>query len=307
MPKTSKREETRRAARVARLHTTQAPVIENKKEPVSRRDPGYIAPKRGLSRYPWGATILVILVIALAGYVLYYYHLGPFKQPVTPIKTVAKAHTTPTVTVLTPTPVASYASSPCLKLTKQLTDTAPAPTTAQFNAIKHTYSAAPAMSINTGRIYCAGINTDRGLIVVELDPKIAPITVNNFVFLAQHQFYNGDKFHRVVPSFIIQSGDPTGTGTGGPGYKFKDEKVQGNYTAGCLAMANSGANTNGSQFFICTANDTSKLAKSYNLFGHVVLGLNIAQAITGPGDTTASKSITPDVINHIVVVEAPAS
>lgn len=306
MPKTSKREETRRAARVARLHTTQAPVIE-KKEPVSRRDPSYKAPKRGLSRYPWGATILVLLVIGLTVYILYYYHAGPFKQPATNKTPIVKAHTTPTVTVLTPTPVASAASSPCMKLTKQLTDTAPAPTTAQFNAIKHTYSAAPAMSINTSRIYCAGINTDRGLIVVELDPKIAPTTVNNFVYLAQQHFYDGDKFHRVVPGFIIQSGDPTGTGTGGPGYKFKDEKVQGNYTAGCLAMANSGPNSNGSQFFICTANDSSKLGKSYNLFGHVVLGLNIAQAIQGPGDTTASKNITPDVINHIVVVEAPAS
>lgn len=306
MPKTTKREETRRAARVARLHTTQAPVTEKKESP-SRRDPSYKAPKRGLSRYPWGAAILVLLVIGLTIYILYYYHAGPFRQPVTPAKPVTKVHVTPTVTVLTPTPVAQYASSPCLKLTSQITDTAPAPTTAQFNATKHTYSAAPAMSINTNRIYCAGINTNRGLIVVELDPKIAPITVNNFVFLAEHHFYDGDKFHRVVPSFIIQSGDPTGTGTGGPGYKFKDEKVQGNYTAGCLAMANSGANTNGSQFFICTADDSSKLTKSYNLFGHVVLGLNVAQAITGPGDSSSSKNITPDVINHIVVVEAPTS
>jgi len=306
MPKTTKREETKRAARIARYHATQPPVIE-KKEPVSRRDPSYIAPKRGVSRYPWGTTLLVLLVIGLATYVIYYYHVGPFALPPTHARVAVKAKATPTISVLTPTPVPSAASSPCLKLTKQLTDTAPAPTTAQFNAIQHTYSKAPAMSINTSRIYCAGINTDRGLIVVELDPKIAPITVNNFVFLAQHHFYDGDKFHRVVPGFIIQSGDPTGTGTGGPGYKFKDEPVKGSYTAGCLAMANSGPNTNGSQFFICTANDTSKLAKSYNLFGHVVLGLNVAQAITGPGDTAASKNITPDVINHIIVVEAPAS
>lgn len=304
MPKTTKREETRRAARVARLHTTQAAPPE-KKEPVNRRDPSYRAPKRGLSRYPWGATILVLLIIGLTTYVLYYYHAGPFRQP--PPKTIAKAHATPTRTVLTPTPVAQYASSPCLALTDQIADTAAAPTTAQFNAIKHTYSAAPAMSIDTNRIYCAGINTNRGLIVVELDPKIAPITVNNFVFLAEHHFYDGDKFHRVVPGFIIQSGDPTGTGTGGPGYKFKDEKVQGNYTVGCLAMANSGANTNGSQFFICTANDTSKLAKSYNLFGHVVLGQNVADAIEGPGDATSSKNITPDIIKHIIIVEAPPS
>ncbi|HAT44134.1 MAG TPA: peptidylprolyl isomerase, partial [Ktedonobacter sp.] len=91
----------------------------------------------------------------------------------------------------------------------------------------------------------------------------------------------------------------------GPGYKFKDEPVLANYTAGCLAMANSGPNTNGSQFFICTADDTKALQKSYNLFGHVVQGLNVALKIQGPGDNASSKNIKPDVINHIVVVAAP--
>jgi peptidylprolyl isomerase len=305
MPKTNKRTETKRAARIARAHATELPPTAQK--PVERRSPGYQPPKRGLARYPYGSTILVLLIIGLATYVLYYYHVGPFALP--PVKaktqhsTVIKAKTTPTVSIPTPTP--STTPSPCLKLTKQLTDTAPAPTKAQFNQIQHTYSKAPAMSINTNAIYCAGINTNIGLIVVELDPKLAPITVNNFVFLAEHHFYDGDIFHRVVPGFIIQSGDPTGTGTGGPGYKFNDEPVLGNYTEGCLAMANSGPNTNGSQFFICTANDTAKLAKSYNLFGHVVLGMNVATKIQGPGDTPQSKSIKPDVINHIIVQQAP--
>ena len=140
---------------------------------------------------------------------------------------------------------------------------------------------------------------------MELDPRLAPKTVNNFVFLAQHHFYDGLKFHRVVPKFIIQSGDPLGTGSGGPGYKFNDEPVLANYTAGCLAMANSGTNTNGSQFFICTADDTKALQKSYNLFGHIVQGLNVAQKIQGPGDDASSKNIKPDVINHVIVVAAP--
>jgi len=160
------------------------------------------------------------------------------------------------------------------------------------------------MAINPKKIYCAGINTNRGLIVLELDPQLAPNTVNNFVFLAQHHFYDGLTFHRVVPNFIIQTGDPKGNGTGGPGYKFKDEPVKGNYTVGCVAMANSGPNTNGSQFFICTANDTTNLQKSYNLFGHVVSGLNVAQKIQGPGDAANSKNITPDIITHLIVVEA---
>jgi peptidylprolyl isomerase len=305
MPKTTKRTETKRAARIAKAHMTELPPIPPKSN--DRRTAGYQPPKRGLARYPWGSTILVVIIVLLVGYVLYYYHIGPFTKP--PVKVqhhvTIKAKTTPTVSIPTPTPATT--PSPCLKLTKQLTDTAPAPTATQFNQIQHTYSSAPAMSINTNDIYCAGINTNKGLIVVELDPKLAPVTVNNFVFLAEHHFYDGDKFHRVVPGFIIQSGDPTGTGTGGPGYKFNDEPVLANYTAGCLAMANSGPNTNGSQFFICTANDTSKLAKSYNLFGHVVSGMNVATSIQGPGDTTQSKSIKPDVINHIIVLQAPAS
>ncbi len=161
------------------------------------------------------------------------------------------------------------------------------------------------MVINTKKVYCAGINTNRGLIVLELDPKLAPNTVNNFVFLAQQHFYDGLTFHRVVPHVIIQTGSPTGTSQGGPGYKFNDEPVKGNYTAGMVAMANAGPNTNGSQFFICTADDSKTFKKLYNLFGHVVQGLNLAQAIQGPGDTPAPKSVKADVITHLIVVVAP--
>src|SRR5205085_412243 len=160
----------------------------------------------------------------------------------------------------------------------------------------------------TNKLYCAGINTNRGLIVLQLNPKLAPVTVNNFVFLAQHQFYDGLVFHRVIQTgsgiHIIQTGDPLGNGTGGPGYKFNDEPVKGNYTQGCVAMANSGANTNGSQFFICTADDTKALQKSYNLFGHVVQGMDVALKIQGPGDDSSTKNIKPDVINHVIVVAA---
>ncbi|HLG79049.1 MAG TPA: peptidylprolyl isomerase, partial [Ktedonobacteraceae bacterium] len=207
---------------------------------------------------------------------------------------------------VTATP-AVLTSSPCnaSSVVKQLTDTSPAPTTADFNAIQHNYTKAPAMSIDTNKLYCVGLNTNRGLIVLELDPKDAPNTVNNFVYLAQHKFYDGLKFHRVVPGFVIQTGSPDGSGNGGPGYKFKDEPVKGNYTAGCVAMANSGPNTNGSQFFICTADDSSKLtSKSYNLFGHVTMGLNIAQKIQGPNPqgSAAEQKIVPDIIRHVVVV-----
>jgi cyclophilin family peptidyl-prolyl cis-trans isomerase len=150
----------------------------------------------------------------------------------------------------------------------------------------HKYSAAPATQIDATKLYLATIVTPKGSIVLCLQPSIAPKTVNNFVVLARNHFYDGLKFHRVVPSFVIQGGDPAGTGAGGPGYAFADEPVQGNYTTGCVAMANAGPNTNGSQFFVCIADDT-QLPKQYNLFGSVNSGVDVAQKIQ-QGDTMTS-------------------
>ncbi len=116
------------------------------------------------------------------------------------------------------------------------------------------------------------IETNRGPIVADLDPQLAANTVNNFVGLARQGYYDGLTFHRVVPDFVIQGGCPEGTGTGGPGYKFRDEPVQGEYTLGAMAMANAGPNTNGSQFFITIDDCTRKLSKDYNLFGYVDRG-----------------------------------
>src|SRR5882762_2369625 len=134
----------------------------------------------------------------------------------------------------------------------------------------------PAMQIDEDTIYQDTIETDRGPIVMELDPKLAPNTVNHFVALARDGFYNGLTFHRVVPDFVIQGGDPEGSGRGGPGYKWDDEPVKGEYTLGAVAMANAGKNTNGSQFFICIDDCTSKLAPSFNLFGYVTDGMDVA-------------------------------
>jgi cyclophilin family peptidyl-prolyl cis-trans isomerase len=293
MPKTSKREVTKREERIAKAHATPLPPGQDRQPKQQQKGVGYKAPKRGLTRYPW-AIALSILVIASSIFALSYFHVGPFAKAKP--KAVVKPTTTANLTLPNP--------SPCLTMVKQLTSTSPAPTTAAFNKIQHTYKAAPPNIIDTSKYYCAGINTNRGLIVLELDPQYAPNTVNNFVYLADAQFYDGMVFHRVVPGFIIQTGDPTGTGTGGPGYKFNDEPVKGKYTKGCVAMANSGPNTNGSQFFICTGDDTAKLQKSYNLFGRVVLGTDVAQKIQGPGDDTASKNIKPDQIYHVIVLPA---
>jgi len=122
-----------------------------------------------------------------------------------------------------------------------------------------------------------------GEIRLEFYPADAPKTVENFVALAKKGFYDGLTFHRVVPDFVVQGGCPQGTGTGGPGYKFADEPVKGEYTLGAVAMANAGPDTNGSQFFICIDDCTRKLTPNYNLFGHVVEGIDVAQA-TQVGD-----------------------
>ena len=147
------------------------------------------------------------------------------------------------------------------------------------------------MQIDENTIYQIAIETDRGTITMELDPQLAPNSVNHFVSLARDGFYNGLTFHRVVPDFVVQGGDPEGTGRGGPGYKWNDEPVKGEYTLGAVAMANAGPNTNGSQFFICIDDCRRKLDKAYNLFGYVIDGIDVAQSIE-QGDVMKSVAVT---------------
>ncbi len=154
----------------------------------------------------------------------------------------------------------------------------------------HVYSAAPPMQIDTTKLYRVTIATARGPIVLCLQPDLAPLTVNNFVVLARNHFYDGLKFHRVVAGFVVQGGDPQGTGAGGPGYRFADEPVRQQYVLGALAMANSGKNTNDSQFFICIADDTGKLAPSYSLFGKVASGIDVAEKIA-QGDVMQTVTV----------------
>lgn len=135
------------------------------------------------------------------------------------------------------------------------------------------------MEIDTNKLYDITIQTAKGDIQMELDPQLAPKTVNNFVHLARGGYYDGLTFHRVVPDFVVQGGCPEGTGRGGPGYRFEDEAVKGDYIEGAVAMANSGPNTNGSQFFICTVDDRHKLDKKYNLFGYVMKGMSVVKQV----------------------------
>jgi cyclophilin family peptidyl-prolyl cis-trans isomerase len=150
----------------------------------------------------------------------------------------------------------------------------------------------PDYEIDNNTIYRATITTDRGAIVMDLDPQLAPTTVNNFVALARQGYYDGLTFHRVEPNFVIQGGCPEGTGRGGPGYKFRDEPVQRDYVPGAVAMANSGPNSNGSQFFITTSDQSGRLPKQYNLFGFVVDGM----------DTVLDTQVG-DVMHTVVIEE----
>jgi cyclophilin family peptidyl-prolyl cis-trans isomerase len=165
----------------------------------------------------------------------------------------------------TPTPTPVHTPTP-------ITTPSPAPTIKQW-------SAPPPMLIGTSKNYTAIMVTSKGNITLELFAKEDPLTVNNFVFLARQGFYNGVKFHRIIKGFVIQGGDPTDTGLGGPGYTFNDEPVTRDYIAGTLAMANSGPNTNGSQFFITLGNLTGQLEKKYTIFGLVTSGFDVVQAI----------------------------
>lgn len=154
--------------------------------------------------------------------------------------------------------------------------------------------------IKVGKTYTATIQTSAGDIVVELS-KATPVTTNNFVFLAKEKFYDGVIFHRVIPGFMIQGGDPTGTGMGGPGYKFADEQFSGEYKRGTIAMANSGPNTNGSQFFIMHAD--YPLPPNYVIFGTTKSGLEVVDKIATAKTSASDRPVEPVTISTIEIAE----
>lgn len=161
----------------------------------------------------------------------------------------------------------------------------------------------PELQIDLDKQYTATLDTNRGSVTIDLDAANAPLAVNNFVFLAREGFYDDVIFHRVIPGFVAQGGDPTGTGRGGPGYRFRDElDGPGGYGRGTVAMANAGPNTNGSQFFICLAD--VGLPHSYTIFGSVNEGMDAVDAIasipTGPGD----KPTEDCVIRSVTITES---
>ena len=163
------------------------------------------------------------------------------------------------------------------------------------------WNSPPKMLIDTGKKYTATIETVKGNLVIELFAKDVPKTVNSFVFLARQGYYDGTTFHRVIPDFMVQGGDPTGTGSGGPGYKFEDEFTAHKHEAGTLSMANSGVNTNGSQFFI-TYVATPWLDGKHSVFGQLVEGMDVLKKIT-LRDPSKNPQFEGDKIIKITIKE----
>ena len=162
------------------------------------------------------------------------------------------------------------------------------------------YSSYPDMVIDTEKKYVASMVTNKGTVVFELFDDEAPKSVNNFVFLAREGYYDGVIFHRIVKNFMIQGGDPTGTGRGGPGYRFQDEPVTRDYVPGTLAMANAGPNTNGSQFFIVQGR-TAGIAKDYNIFGIVTEGLDVVNTIADTPVTRGASGEPSQPVEEIII------
>jgi cyclophilin family peptidyl-prolyl cis-trans isomerase len=213
--------------------------------------------------------------------------------------------TTPPPTPSTSKPASNNPSSSPSPTPSQSSTPSPAPISKALS-----WSKPPDMQIDKSKKYTATMDTSEGSFKIELFPQESPLTVNNFVFLSQQGFYNGVIFHRIIKDFMIQTGDPKGTGTGGPGYKFADElPPKHKYEPGIVAMANSGPNTNGSQFFICTGPDAAGLDKypNYSQFGKVIEGMDVVMKIASvpvvSNGREVSKPKNPPVIKTITITE----
>jgi cyclophilin family peptidyl-prolyl cis-trans isomerase len=164
------------------------------------------------------------------------------------------------------------------------------------------YPSPPELTVDLDKTYTATVRTNHGDIHLELDVERSPQTVNNFVFLARDGFYDGVIFHRVIENFMIQGGDPTGTGSGGPGYRFRDEiEGSGTYSRGTVAMANAGPNTNGSQFFIMHRD--MGLPHAYTIFGRVTDGIETVDSIAGTDTDRGDRPKTDVTISTITIDE----
>jgi cyclophilin family peptidyl-prolyl cis-trans isomerase len=182
--------------------------------------------------------------------------------------------------------------------------TTPCPAVDGSSPKQQQFDGPPPTCIDTSKRYTATMVTSEGTMSIALDPLAAPVAVNNFVFLARYHYFDGVVFHRIIPGFVLQGGDPTGTGRGGPGYRFADElPAAGRYELGSLAMANAGPDTNGSQFFVISGPSGIRLPPQYSLFGKVVAGLEVVATIDAIGTSSGTPKETV-TIESVTITEA---
>jgi cyclophilin family peptidyl-prolyl cis-trans isomerase len=229
-------------------------------------------------------TVIILVVVGVV--VGIYLLVKPSNK-----STTAQAKTSGAITTTTVSLAGDTTSANC-----------PTPFTATTELKKPSFTSEPPMIIDPSKTYTAKVTTDVGSFTIALNAKDAPKTVNNFVFLAANHYYDCVVFHRVIPDFMDQTGDPTGTGAGGVGYQFDDENLAKSYTTGEVAMANSGPNTNGSQFFVLVA-PYSPPSGGYSLFGRVTSGQSVVNKINADG----SASGTPKVLHRMISVDISES
>lgn len=290
----SRRARREAARRRAHEHPQPAPAPRQPVAPPAEPRPAVRKVIRSRPRRPWyrnpvvqQVTFLFVSAGVVAGLVYLFNQQQIISNLPTPTLTPWPTWT-PNATATAAAMETATARANATPTPETTPDPAATPVPTPVARARPTYTAPPPMTIDTAKIYTATIETVRGPIVIELYPQDAPITVNNFVTLARDGFYDGLTFHRVEP-WVIQGGDPEGTGRGGPGYRFEDEPVRGEYLRGIVAMANAGPNTNGSQFFILKRD--TPLPKQYNLFGKVVSGMDVVDQIQ-VGDRMTSVTIT---------------
>jgi cyclophilin family peptidyl-prolyl cis-trans isomerase len=251
--------------------------------------------KRNRFALRWGSVALVLVV-------------GAFILWLFTHKSGSSASTTTTAAGATSTAAGATTTAAAPKAFAYGTGACPKPDGSSPKT--QTFKAAPKQCIDPTKTYTAVVNTNKGSFTVVLDPKQAPGTVNNFVTLARYHFFDNTPCHRIIADFVVQCGDPTGKGTGGPGYTIPDELPQaGQYKVGSLAMANTGTpNTGGSQFFVITGDQGSQLPPSYSLFGQVTDGLNTTvKALNAEANPSAANGVppkTPVTINSVTIKES---
>jgi len=243
-----------------------------------------------------GVIVGVIAVLVVGSGALLFTGGKP-KATTTTTSTSTTTTTAPTTSTMAPAVTQAQANATAVAAG------CPASTTKRVNT--KTWTKAPAMTINKAKTYEAHFTTTAGDFVVKLDAATAPITTNNFVFLADQGFYKCVIFQRVIPGFMIQGGDPTGSGAGGPGYTIPDEFPKpGNPTFPLysVAMANTGAaNSGGSQFFIVTGSQANSIGNKYSLFGQVISGTNVVRIIQDAGNPSTSSNGIPPIVTHRIL------